>query len=380
MSIRRASQSHPMSKRIAPSLVLLLVAAAPAQAHAQAPMDNARDLAFEQLRTEADAASSHLMILRQLVRLVQPTVVHIEAKKGSHEKTGQQSYIEEAGAGIVIELSGKTVVMTNRHVIVDSQIDDIHIQLNDGRFFHPIDVRMDRDSDIAVLYVDQSDLIAARLGNSDSVEIGDFVVAIGSPFGLDHSVSYGIVSGKGRRDLDLGANGVRFQDFFQTDAAINPGNSGGPLLNIRGEVIGINTAIASNSGGSDGIGFTIPMNMAEHIARELIEFGYVRRGFLGVSLDSRYSAKTAAENGLNTVFGARVSAITPDSPASSTDLQVGDVILKFNGHVVENDSHLVSQVSMTTIGSNVQMEVFRKGKRATVHAVIRDREEFQVRK
>jgi serine protease Do len=205
-------------------------------------------------------------------------------------------------------------------------------------------------------------------------------LAIGSPFGLNHSVTSGIISGKGRRDLELGNNGVRYQDFLQTDAAINPGNSGGPLINTHGEVIGINTAIASNSGGSDGIGFTIPINSAMRVARELVEFGYVRRGFLGVSLDARYNRDAARAMGLQTAFGARVSAITPDSPAARTDLMVGDVILTFGGRVVENDSHLVSQVSQTQVGQTVEMEVFRQGQRTKVSAVIRDREDYQVSK
>ncbi len=369
-----------MLNRTVMIVATLIAALAAPNGLAQAPVDTSREHAFEKLREQVDGNQSQLNFLRQLVQLVQPTIVHIEAKKGSNEKTGKQSFIEEAGAGVLVEVSGRKAVLTNRHVIVDSQVDDIHVQLSDGRFFHPIDLRMDRDSDIAVMYIDQPDVNVARMGDSEDVEIGDFVVAIGSPFGLDHSVSYGIISGKGRRDLELGTNGVRFQDFFQTDAAINPGNSGGPLLNIRGEVIGINTAIASNSGGSDGIGFTIPINMAMQIASELTEFGYVRRGFLGVSLDSSYTTAIAVEVGLNTRFGARVSAITPDSPASTTDLQVGDIILKFDSKVVENDSHLVSQVSQTSIGRRVELEVFRNGKRTAVHAVIRDRDEFQVRK
>lgn len=373
-----------MSIRMNRSAALLLAATFwHAAVWGQTPSNDARELretAYRHLNDETSGGQSNLLFLRQLVQLVQPTVVHIEAKKGSIESASKQSYIEEAGAGVIVDVGDRLAILTNRHVVVDSKVEDILVKLNDGRFFHPLDARMDRDSDIAVLYIDQSDVDAARIGDSDQMEVGDFVVAVGSPFGLSHSVSYGIVSGKGRRDLQLGTNGVRFQDFLQTDAAINPGNSGGPLLNVRGEVIGINTAIASNSGGSEGIGFTIPINMAMQIARELTQYGYVRRGFLGVSLDSRYNAESAAEAGLNTVFGARVSAITPGSPASSTDLQVGDIILKFDGRIVENDSHLVSQVSLTPIGRDVELEVFRSGKRAQVHAIIRDRDEFQARK
>src|SRR5205085_10072275 len=160
-------------------------------------------------------------------------------------------------------------------------------------------------------------LIAARIGDSSKVEIGDFVLAVGSPFGLSHSVTYGIISAKGRRDLELGDDSVRFQDFMQTDAAINPGNSGGPLINLRGEVVGMNTAIASSSGGNEGIGFTIPINMVMIIARQLVERGTVIRAYLGVALDSKFGPATAMSVGLMRPRGTRVTRITPGSPAES---------------------------------------------------------------
>ena len=213
-----------------------------------------------------------------------------------------------------------------------------------------------------MLFTDRDDLVAALIGNSTDAEIGDFVVAVGSPFGLSHSVSYGIISAKGRRDLELGPQGVHYQDFLQTDAAINPGNSGGPLINLRGEVIGINTAIASNSGGSDGIGFSIPSNMAMKIATDLIDFGKAQRGFLGVSLDARFSPMRAISLGLLRPYGARISAISPESPAANSSLSIGDIVLEFDGITIADDSHLVTQVSLTTIGRKVPMKVFRAGK------------------
>lgn len=338
------------------------------------------DAGYTQLDTQAPSLDATLNYVRQLVDVCSPSVVHIEAKKADGASDKSLAYVEEAGAGVIIELKQRYYVLTNRHVVLNSSISDIHVQLCDGRFFHPIEVRSDRDSDIALLYLQESNLVGARIGDSETVRIGDYALAIGSPFGLNHSVTSGIISGKGRRDLELGNNGVRYQDFLQTDAAINPGNSGGPLINARGEVIGINTAIASNSGGSDGIGFTIPINAAMRVARELVDYGFVRRGFLGVSLDARYSRDAARAIGLDTAFGARVSAITPDSPAAKTDLLVGDVILTFDGRVVENDSHLVSQVSQTPVGQTVELEVFREGQRTKVSAVIRDREDYQVSK
>ena len=183
----------------------------------------------------------------------------------------------------------------------------------------------------------------------------------------------GIISAKGRRDLDLGDSGVRLQDFMQTDAAINPGNSGGPLLNIRGELVGINTAIASNSGHNEGIGFAIPINMVMHVVTDLIDFGRVRRGFLGVSLDSKYSAKKAKTLGLSTVYGARVTAITPGSPADQVKLRVGDVILMYNDKRIENDSHLVNEVNMTRLGSKVPMVIYRDGSTQKLAVVIKSK-------
>ena len=182
-----------------------------------------------------------------------------------------------------MEYGGKNYVLTNRHVIKHATLDNIHIRLASGQEVFPIRVWADLETDVAVMAVDSPNVVPARLGDSGNVEIGDFVLAVGSPFGLSHSVTYGIISAKGRRDLQLGVEGVRYQDFFQTDAAINPGNSGGPLLNLRGEVIGINTAIASSSGGNEGIGFTIPINIAMFVAKQLIDQGSVVRAMLGVT-------------------------------------------------------------------------------------------------
>ena len=188
----------------------------------------------------------------------------------------------------------------------------------------------------------------------------------------------GIVSAKGRRDLTLTDDrSVTNQDFIQTDAAINPGNSGGPLMNLRGEVIGINTAIASNSGGNDGIGFAIPINMVMRIVSDLVDFGEVKRGFLGVSLDARYNSERAKQLGLDRSYGALITSITPNSPAAISKLQVGDVVLEYNNHRVHNDSHLVTRVSLSTIGEEVPLQIFRRGSFQTVMVKISDRSQFQ---
>ena len=325
---------------------------------------NSRDQQFADLANQAVMVESQYSLIKQIVKAVEPSVAHIEAKKSSSSMRSDgrksASYIEEAGSGIVVQRNGRFYVITNYHVIEDSPKEDIRIE-SGGKWFYPTRVTHDRETDISVLATERDDLVGARFGDSRLCEIGDFVVAIGSPFGLSKSVSYGIVSAKGRRDLELGPQGVVFQDFIQTDAAINPGNSGGPLINLRGEVVGINTAIASNSGGSDGIGFSIPSNMALKIAGDLIDYGHANRGFLGVSLDARFTPMRAISLGMLRPHGARVSAITPKSPAANSAIAIGDIVLEFGGIPIANDSHLVTQVSLTEIGKSVPIKVFRAG-------------------
>jgi serine protease Do len=328
---------------------------------------------YTALAREADLIEQHYGLLKKVVKVAQPSVVHIEANKTSRGTNNALTHIEEAGAGVIMKYHDKFYVITNRHVVVDAPVESIRVQLQDGRFFYPVEMRDDADSDLAVLYLDETGLEPARFGNSDQLEIGDFVVAVGSPFGLSHSVSYGIISAKGRRELDLGDKGVRLQDFLQTDAAINPGNSGGPLLNLRGEVIGINTAIASNSGGSEGIGFAIPINMVNKFTDDMLRYGRVRQGFIGVTLDSRFSPEKALALGLDSAFGARISSITPNSPASDSLLKKGDVILSFDGTRIENDSHLVCEVSKTEIGKRVPVVVHRDGLLKTFEVTVEER-------
>ncbi|MEK6234791.1 MAG: PDZ domain-containing protein, partial [Planctomycetales bacterium] len=183
----------------------------------------------------------------------------------------------------------------------------------------------------------------------------------------------GIISAKGRRDLELGDDDVKYQDFFQTDAAINPGNSGGPLVNLRGEVIGLNAAIASSSGGSEGIGFSIPVNMVMMVADQLIANGSVRRAFLGVELDSKFGPSTATRLGLASPRGARVTGVRENTPAASAKLQVGDVVLEFNGTPVEDDSHLITLVGLTKVGKEVPVVIWRARRKYRMTVRVGDR-------
>ncbi|MFV2068090.1 MAG: S1C family serine protease [Pirellulales bacterium] len=322
-----------------------------------------RDAMYEAVAKSVAQFEKQGSILKRVVQLVRPAVVHIEAGKGSRQlQIGQQGRVEEAGSGVIVRWSGKYYVLTNYHVVRYAELENITIKLYSGRELQPLRLKADRATDVAVMEIAAPDLVAARLGDSERMAIGDFVLAIGSPFGLSHSVTYGIVSAKGRHDLELGEGDVDYQYFIQTDAAINPGNSGGPLTNLRGEVIGINTAIASASGGNEGIGFAIPVNMVRFIARQLIATGTVSRAFLGVKLDSSFGPPTAQKEHLPYLAGTRVSGITRGSPAEEAGLQVGDVIIRYNGIAIVDDNHLVNVVGLTEIGETVPVVVLRDRK------------------
>jgi serine protease Do len=336
-----------------------------------------REQEYAAIAAEVAALERQGNLLKRVVRLVTPTVVHIEARRDDNENEKIRGTIDEAGAGIMVESGERFYVVTNRHVIKHSQTEHIKIQLADGRVLTPTQIAADRETDLAVLAVHAPGLVPARIGDSNKLEIGDFVFAVGSPFGLSHSVTYGIISAKGRRDLQLGDDGVRFQDFLQTDASINPGNSGGPLLNLRGEVVGINTAIASSSGGSEGIGFTIPINMVMTIAQQLIDTGKVVRAYLGVKLDASFTPLAAEKIGLVRPVGARVTGITASSPAEAARLQIGDVILQFDGIDIEDDNHLINLVSLTPVNKEVDVIVYRQGKQVPVRVKVGDRNEIE---
>jgi serine protease Do len=340
-----------------------------------------RQQEYELLASQMRPWEEQNRLLRKAVRLVSPTVVHIEATKEEPvqevsldsrlEKSKiRTKRVEEAGAGVVIEVQGRHYVLTNRHVIQSAQIPDIRVETYDGVPLQIVKITEDPSTDLAVIDVGRSDLAACRFGDSRTLEVGEHVFAVGSPFGLNHSVSLGIVSAKGRRNLELGNKSIVYQDFIQTDAAINPGNSGGPLMNLRGEVVGINTAIASNSGVNEGIGFAIPIQLAMAVATQLIEKGELQRSYLGVSVERAFHVdpQTGLQNsGLQSnrlqsyrAQGALVKVVKPNSPAESAGLRYGDIILEFDGVAVENDEHLVQMVGLTASGKSVELEVLRE--------------------
>jgi len=336
-----------------------------------------REQLYKQVQRDAEILERQSTQLRRLTQLVRPTVVHIDTRKPALRPKNGKASEDEAGSGVITDIAGRMVVITNRHVVNRAELDNITIRLDDARELKPLRLWSDAATDVAVLEIEADDLETARLATDDPVQIGDAVLAVGSPFGLSHSVTLGIVSALGRRDLELGEESVRFQDFIQTDAAINPGNSGGPLVNLRGEVVGLNTAIASNSGGSEGIGFAIPIRMVMFVARQLVETGVVSRAYLGVKLDNAFTQRSAQKLGMVRAVGAHVKEVTKGSPADAAGIRVDDVVVEFDGIPVEDDDHLVSLVSMTPTNSTVTLVVFREQGRLTLEMPVASRAQFE---
>lgn len=271
---------------------------------------------------------------------------------------------EGLGSGVIIDADNGYII-TNSHVIDKAQ--DIVVTLEDGQQFDAKVIGKDPGADIAVLQIEAKNLNEIVLGDSDVLRQGDFVVAIGNPFGLGQTVTSGIVSALGRSGLGIES----YEDFIQTDASINPGNSGGALVNLRGELIGINTAIYGPSGGNVGIGFAIPMNMAKQITEQLIEFGEVKRGRLGFSAQD-LTPELAQAFGTTLNKGVVVSSVQPDSPADKAKMKVGDVIIKVNGHEVQSSAQVRNEVGLLRIGERVKISILRNGKARTLTATVED--------
>jgi serine protease Do len=278
------------------------------------------------------------------------------------------------GSGFIIDPSG--LVVTNNHVIADA--DEVTVILHDEQALKAKIVGRDTKADLALLKIDApTKLPSIAFGNSDDMRVGDWVIAIGNPFGLGGSVTAGIISARAR-DINAGP----YDDFLQTDAAINKGNSGGPLFNLKGEVIGINTAIFSPSGGSIGIGFAIPSNLAKPIVADLQKFGRTRRGWLGVRIQS-VTDEIAENLGLKDQQGALVASVAPGGPAAKAGIKAGDVITRFDGKDVSDMRHLPRMVAETQINKEVDLVVWRDGKKLQVRATVgelTDDEESQLAK
>lgn len=319
----------------------------------------------------------------EIVTAVSPTVVNISTTKvvkrdqgpffddpfydffnPFHDFNAPRKWKEKSlGSGVIVSADG--YIITNNHVVDKS--DEIKVTLIDRRTFKGAIVGADPKTDVAILKIDADNLLPLTWGDSDKLQVGEFVLAIGSPYGLNNTVTMGIISAVGRANVGI----ADYEDFIQTDAAINPGNSGGPLVNIRGELIGINTAIFSRTGGYQGIGFAVPSNMVRLIMDQLIQQGKVTRGWVGVTIQE-LTPELASEFGLKKSNGALVSDIAKDSPAAKAGVLRGDIILEFNGKEVKDVSSLRNMVAQSKSGTEISMKILRSGKEFTVKIIIKE--------
>ncbi len=278
---------------------------------------------------------------------------------------GRSREVASAGSGVIVD-ADNGYILTNHHVVEGA--DKIQISLfNDDSLAAEI-VGSDAATDIAVIKVDPGNLVDLPIGDSDQVEVGDFVIAIGNPFGLGHTVTSGIVSALGRTGISR--NG--YEDFIQTDASINPGNSGGALVNMRGELVGINSAIVSRTGGNVGIGFAVPSEIARSIMRQILDFGEVRRGLLGVSIQT-IDTESAKALGAEVDSGALVSAIEPGSAAEAAGLHVDDIIVRVNDKKIDNSRELANAIGLKGSGEIVDIEFVREGRSRKIQATLGQR-------
>jgi len=269
---------------------------------------------------------------------------------------------QSLGSGVIIDAL-KGYIITNNHVI--DKADKITVTLQDGRNVEAKLVGSDPNTDVALIQIPGGNLVELPKGNSDGLQVGDFVVAIGSPFGLGQTVTSGIVSALGRSSLGIEG----YEDFIQTDASINPGNSGGALVNLQGELIGINTAIVGPSGGNVGIGFAIPINLANQVVNQIIQFGKIQRGQLGIQIQN-LTPDLASAFGIKQQHGAVIAGIVPGSPAENAGLQRGDVVIAVNGQAVDSATKLHNHIALMQVGDMVSLDILRDGGELNIKARI----------
>jgi serine protease Do/serine protease DegQ len=337
-------------------------------------------------RLPADAGGVPMPSLAPIVKRASPAVVNI-ATRGTVTDRGQrnplledpffrrffdvpeqgprQHQFQSAGSGVVVDAK-QGLIITNAHVVENAT--EITVTTIDGRDYKATVVGSDAASDVAVVKVKDAKLAEIALGDSSKAEVGDFVLAIGNPFGLQHTVTYGIVSALGRS----GINPDGYEDFIQTDASINPGNSGGALVNLRGELIGINSAILSRSGGNIGIGFAIPSNMVRSVMDQLVKYGEVKRGILGVNIQT-VTPDLADKLGAADLQGAFVQQVVEGSAADKAGIKAGDVITTVNGSAVRSAAELRNRIGLMRIGESVDLGLVRDGKPKHVTAIVQSR-------
>ena len=338
------------------------------------------------------AEAAPIPSLAPMVKRVSPAVVNIATRGTIKEEPGQRNPLlddpffrrffdappdsrprerqfQSAGSGVIVDAKNGYII-TNHHVVENAS--EITITLLDNRTFSAKVIGSDEGADIAVLQAKQPNLIAMALGDSTRLEVGDYVVAVGNPFGLQHTVTAGIVSALG----SSGINPDGYEDFIQTDASINPGNSGGALVNLRGELVGINSAILSRSGGNIGIGFAIPVNMVKSVMDQLIKYGQVKRGVLGVNIYP-VTPDIAKEFGVAESSGALVAGVAQGSAAERAGIKTGDIITSINGVTMKDAGELRNTIGMLRIGDKVEVGLLRDGKPRKVTALIAERSDLE---
>jgi Do/DeqQ family serine protease len=330
--------------------------------------------------------------LAPMVKRVSPSVVNIATRGTIKEQSGRNPLLDDpffrrffdappdsrprerqfqsAGSGVIVDAKNGYII-TNHHVVENAS--EITITLLDNRSFTAKVIGTDEGADVAVLQAKQPNLVAMALGDSTKLEVGDYVVAIGNPFGLQHTVTAGIVSALGRSGISPDGG---YEDFIQTDASINPGNSGGALVNLRGELVGINSAILSRTGGNIGIGFAIPVNMVRGVMDQLIRYGQVKRGVLGVQLYN-VTPEIAKEFGLTETSGALVAGVAQGSSAERAGIKTGDIIVSLNGATMKSSGELRNAIGMLHVGDKVEIGLLRDAKPHKVSALIAERGELE---
>jgi len=349
---------------IAASLVCLSASFIPSHSYAAWPsqVDNAAMPSLAPMLVKVTpgvvsiAVSGTKVQARRIPEMFRPFV-------GQGQQSKEQPF-KGLGSGVIIDAS-EGHILTNHHVV--NEADSITVMLNDGREFVAKVIGSDPASDVALLQIEADKLTEVKKADSDELRVGDFTVAIGNPFGLGQTVTSGIVSALGRSGL----NRENFENFIQTDAVINSGNSGGALVNLKGELIGINTAIIGPNGGNVGIGFAIPINMANNLVNQIIEFGEVRRGILGI-VGGPLTPKLAQKFGLETKYGAFVNQVMPDSAAQEAGLEPGDIITKVNGKQVKTFSDLRAKVATMGAGTKLKLGIIRDGSKKTVKVKLKE--------
>ncbi|TWU06476.1 Do family serine endopeptidase [Stieleria varia] len=392
MSHNKSNTSMIVAAMVIGSLVTIAALSVPQMLHhdshaqdggpAVAALDTRAPLRNQDLGAAQDLSSA----FRKVAEVMRPSVVSINTTqtqiiRGRQLPRGMEQFFgvpnipdqrREAsgmGSGVIVRPDG--YILTNNHVVENA--DELEVEFSDGRTVPGKIIGTDPQSDLAVVKVDLQNLPAVPMGDSDAIQVGDWVLAIGSPFGLEQTVTAGIISGKNRvqRIID---DGDGFEDFLQTDAAINPGNSGGPLVNLRGELMGINTAIMSRSGTSAGIGFAIPVSIARPVLNSIIEFGVAKRGFLGAGLDE-INERSIAKYGLKMKRGVVIENVLEDMPADKAGLREGDVVVSIDGRAMKSSSQMRNYVASRPPGATLVIDVSRAGQPLQVRVLLSERTE-----